>query len=189
MDKFELAHAFTAKWEGGISDDKNDAGGHTVYGVATHFLKDVASTMSGRLFLRDIGVKLPVTRENMNKITRAQAARIFRREFWRGLEEMVDPCALVAYDASVNHGRSRGVKFIQQAARNASGRQIAIDGVTGPATRAACALYPMPIAVAAINLREAFYHNLVAQKPSQKVFLKGWLNRVADLRLYLRNNY
>ena len=37
-----------------------------------------------------------------------------------------------------------------------------------------------------LDQREQFYRDLVAAKPSQEVFLKGWLNRVTDLRRYVR---
>ena len=37
-----------------------------------------------------------------------------------------------------------------------------------------------------IDQRERFYNNLVAAKPSQEVFLHGWINRVDDLRRYVR---
>lgn len=183
MGNFDHAHAFTAKWEGGISDHPADRGGYTAYGVCEEFLKDFAKR--NRDFLHEIGVSLPVCRANMKKITRSVAAQILGREFWVGLDAMAEPCATVTYDASVNHGRLRGVKLTQQAANLVTGAKIAVDGVTGPKTREACALAPLAVALKAVELRENFFRNIVKNNPSQKVFLKGWLNRAADLRRYI----
>lgn len=36
--------------------------------------------------------------------------------------------------------------------------------------------------------REAFYGRLVEARPTSKKYLKGWLNRVSDLRKYLKLN-
>ena len=37
-----------------------------------------------------------------------------------------------------------------------------------------------------LNARGAWYHRLVAAKPKNKKFLQGWLNRIEDLKKYLK---
>ena len=41
MDVFEVAHTFTAHWEGGLDDDPRDPGGITHWGVCLRFLQEL----------------------------------------------------------------------------------------------------------------------------------------------------
>ena len=53
------------------------------------------------------------------------------------------------------------------------------DGIVGPKTLAAINNGVQPIIHMDIkNARKAYYDGIVAQKPSQKVFYKGWMNRL-----------
>lgn len=81
-EPFSRAHAFTAKWEGWLSDHPADTGGLTVYGASMKFVQGIAATQDGRDFLERIGVRLPVTALVMREITQGQARAMFRREFW-----------------------------------------------------------------------------------------------------------
>lgn len=190
-DVFELAHGFTAKWEGGISDDKADPGGFTMYGVATHFLKDLDSRKDGRRFLLELGVILPVTRANMlASITPGRAKAIFKREFWdSGAGGLPEPLNVVAYDFGVNCGVKLAAKKVQLAAVVNLGCDIAQDGIIGPKTIAACEGNGLRLAWNVLALRRGYYTNLARQKPSLKVFLKGWLNRVEDQENLIREHW
>lgn len=39
---FDTAHAFTARWEGGLTDHPADPGGLTKYGVSLRWVQDLA---------------------------------------------------------------------------------------------------------------------------------------------------
>ena len=41
-EAFQLAHAFTARWEGGLSDHPSDPGGITNHGVSLRWVQDLA---------------------------------------------------------------------------------------------------------------------------------------------------
>ena len=41
-ESFQLAHAFTARWEGGLSDHPPDPGGITNHGVSLRWVQDLA---------------------------------------------------------------------------------------------------------------------------------------------------
>lgn len=192
MADFEKAHGFTAKWEGGISDDPNDAGGYTAYGVCTAFLNDLYNSKSGRAFLAGLNIRGPITRAVMKRIDRDKAAAIFKYYFWDGQELGAlssQALALAWYDMSVNHGRAGGTRMIQQALNNMMAAGLVVDGIRGPKTMAqahkASGNPGRIAALEAVRIREAFYRNLAARKPSQKAFLKGWLNRAADLKTYI----
>jgi len=93
-------------------------------------------------------------------------------------------------------GAGRAVKQLQEA-MNATGETqldhyspIAEDGIMGPDTRElANALADVHLdwyaARSSLRLRDAFYRRLAASRPSMKVFLAGWRNRVKALHQHL----
>lgn len=190
-NNFNIAHKFTAKWEGGETDDAADSGGYTKFGVSTAFLTDIASTQAGRDVLERMGVILPVNRNTIRSLTETQAAGLFRWQMWNALSLDLIPLrpAVVLYDAAVNSGPKQSVRFAQRGYNScvAYGQPLDTDGLMGPVTRKAMQQADTDkILMAMIDQREQFYRDLVAAKPSQEVFLKGWLNRVTDLRRYVR---
>lgn len=190
-DNFSIAHKFTLSWEGGETDDAADRGGFTKFGVSTAFLNDIASTQAGRDVLDRMGVILPVTRNTIRNLTESLAASLFRWQMWDALKLDLIPLrpAVVIYDAAVNSGPRQSVKFAQRGynACVAYGQPLDVDGILGPATRKAMQQADTDkILMSMLDQRETFYHDLVAAKPSQEVFLRGWLNRVDDLRRYVR---
>lgn len=190
-DNFSIAHAFTAKWEGGLSDDAADSGGLTKFGVDLAMMQDIASTQAGRDTLDRMGIILPVTRNTIKNLTETQAASIYRWQAWESLKLDIIPLrpAVLIYDAAVNSGPKQSVRFAQRGynACVAYGQPLDTDGIMGPATRKAMQQADTDkILMAMLDQREKFYHDLVASKPSQEVFLRGWLNRVDDLRRYVR---
>lgn len=192
-DNFSRAHAFTAGWEGGLSDHPADTGGLTAYGASLKFVEGIAATREGREFLRGIGVHPPVSRETMREeVTPERARAMFRREFWDRLrlDDYPFGVALTLYDAAVNCGCAQSVKFAQRgynACVGPTGVRLAVDGKVGPQTRAALSAHATPaVLTAMLDARRRFYEELAASKPSQAVFLSGWTNRVDDLRACLR---
>lgn len=191
-EPFSRAHAFTAKWEGWLSDHPADTGGLTAYGASMKFVQGIAATQDGRDFLERIGVRLPVTALVMREITQGQARAMFKREFWDSLRLDGYPfgVALALYDAAVNCGCAQSVKFAQRgynACVGPNGVRLAVDGKAGPLTRKALCAHATPaVLTAMLDARQRFYEELAANKPSQAVFLDGWTNRVNDLRACLR---
>lgn len=187
MTKFELAHKFTAKWEGGLSDDPADKGGITKYGVSIEFLKDCYEVDANKLEEFDI-TPLPVSRQTIKNLTKQQAMDLFWWRFWDKLrlDRFNVKLAIVLYDCAVNHGISRAVKFVQQAC-NSLGENIEVDGKLGNVTTSVIlAVDQEHLANYIIGLRKAFYRRIVDNNPSQSVFLKGWLNRANDLGEYIK---
>ena len=190
-DNFSIAHKFTLSWEGGETDDAADRGGFTKFGVSTAFLTDIASTQAGRDVLERMGVILPVNRNTIRNLTESLAASLFRWQMWDALKLDLIPLrpAIVIYDAAVNSGPKQSVRFAQRGynACVAYGQPLDTDGIMGPATRKAMQQADTDkILMAMLDQREQFFNDLVRAKPSQEVFLAGWLNRVTDLRRYVR---
>ena len=186
---FQDAHKFTAKWEGGLSDHPNDRGGLTAYGASIEFVKGIAATGSGKNFLQAIGVDLPVTRAVMRQLRPGQVTTMFRREFWDALrlDELPFRQAALLYDATVNHGQATAVKLSQRGYNRCvtHGVKLAVDGILGPLTRKALQTDTDKVVREIIEARREFYEGIVAARPDQGVFLKGWLNRANDLEKLL----
>lgn len=189
MDKFEAAYQFTARWEGGLTDDQADAGGITNYGVSFEFLKDCARLDSVKLLC--LGIQTPVTRKTIVDLRKDQARDLFRWRFWDvpGFERYALPLAVTLFDCSVNHGVSRGIKLAQKAFNTICANPaltLVVDGIQGPKTKAALeASNAFLLAKAIVSERKAFYQGIVDSRPSQRVFLRGWMNRANDLDKYL----
>ena len=159
MNDFERALTFCLKWEGGdkITDDPNDPGGLTKFGVSQRAYPN----------------------EDIRKLTRARAAFLYRRDYWdKGrCQDFPSPIGIVHFDCAVNTGIVRANKILQKACG------VTDDGVIGKATITAIAgKNALVLAEDAIHGRELFYRSLANQSPAMVRYLVGWLNRCADLR-------
>jgi lysozyme family protein len=85
------------------------------------------------------------------------------------------------YDTAVNTGVSRASKILQEALNQLiKPPKLAVDGKIGPSTRRAiCGLDENAVLSKYAERQAAFYRAIVARKPSQAKFLKGWLRRAA----------
>lgn len=146
---FEACMAEVFKHEGGYVNDPHDPGGETNMGIS----------------------KRSYPKENIRGMTRERAAQIYRRDFWDKLrcDELPDGLDLVAFDAAVNSGPSRGAKWLQQALG------VAADGKVGMATIGAAKNTYAPAAVMrAIGFRRAFLKTL----PTWERYKNGWNKRL-----------
>ena len=186
---FDLAHAFTAKWEGGLTDHPADPGGITKYGVSLRFLQaeGLDPDNDGKIDALDV-----------RGLTKEQTAEIFYTHFW-----IKGKCAalprfmgLAHYDGAVNMGIGQASKQVQSACNTLGSLHIPgftplkEDGCIGPLTLAAvCQLGAVELDYIAaqliVRLRQAFYRRLAEQRPELQVFLQGWLNRTNDLAAYI----
>lgn len=92
-------------------------------------------------------------------LTEEQATAIYKKEYWDRYKCNQYPKALgeVIFNCCVNCGYGRASKIL-------------------------AALSKPPTASAFLDEQEGFYRRLAKSKPSLNKFLKGWLNRTADLR-------
>jgi len=116
QSNFETALAHVLDFEGGYSDHPSDPGGATKYGITHITLRE----FRGR----------PVTKDDVRRLTKAEAARIYRSRYWEAASCPVLPPGidLAMFDCAVNQGVGRARRFLQQAAR------VKVDGVIGPVT-------------------------------------------------------
>ena len=170
MNRFEKIFNYLLKVEGGYSDNKNDKGGKTKYGI----IEEEA---------RNFGYK-----GNMQDLTIDFAKNIYLKKYYLGnkLDKVVnDKVALSVCDFIVNSGAWGAKKA--QAALNELGFDLRVDGILGEKSLAALnEVDEAKFLEKYHDLQRRFYRVIVANKPSQKVFLKGWLNRVDRKEKYLK---
>lgn len=160
-----------------VSNNPNDAGGITKYGVSLRFLKSFSDEK-----LRSYGIFVEeVTDQDIINLTIDQAKAIYKGEFWDHLpfEKInVDAIRNYIFDMAVNMGLAPSVKCTQRACW-ALGHYGALtdDGIMGHNTIYAISnagtylIYPLR------SERANHYRMLVERNPAQIVFFDGWLNR------------
>lgn len=165
---------FLLKWEGGYVDHPNDKGGPTNRGITIPVLK-VAQAQ---------GI---VKHSNIKDLTKEEAMAIYKVNYWNrhGWNELAWPVCAAMLDISVNHG-ARGWALIVQRACNKLGAGLVVDGKYGAKSKAALwslsRREPKGLALAICDMKQDYYNRIVTGDASQKVFLKGWTNRVVALR-------
>lgn len=92
------------KWEGFISDDKNDKGGLTVWGISSRSHKDAVFEMKRLIEQGD------------KKEAYDIAEHIYWNVYWlkMGCDKQPYPLNIVVFDTAVNMGRSRAKKLLDE---------------------------------------------------------------------------
>lgn len=178
MNDFERCLKVILGAEGGYSDHPADKGGKTNMGITEGTLANAYS-------------KGIVPHKDIKKLTRDEAANIYKVNYWvpSKAAEMAYPLCLLHFDAAVNHGLGGAAKLLQRTINRIKGPVLKVDGVVGPATIKEVRLIPSGnlifFCVELLKTRKEYFEAIAQNNPSQKVFLKGWLNRVEALRKYL----
>jgi hypothetical protein len=132
---FDKAVEFVLEREGLLSNHSSDRGGLTKYGISQKANPDI----------------------DIANLTREDAIAIYKERYWDsvGAGNMDMATALVAFDASVNHGVGTAKRMIAES-----------NGDVG----------------AMLDWRLNYYDKIVDRDTSQSVFLAGWNNRIGHLQ-------
>jgi lysozyme family protein len=164
MANFDKAITIILGHEGGLSNHPNDAGKLTNYGLTFGLFKIYAAAIG-----------LPPTAEALKSIDIKDAKEIYFQAFWMkmlGNEWKDQQLANIVFDGFVNMG-NRAIKMLQIEMGNPA------DGIIGE--RSLMVINQANAKTLFEGYKDArikFYNDLVSRKPDQKVFLKGWLNRI-----------
>ena len=149
------------RWEGGYSDNPNDRGGATNSGVTLAVYQSVYGKNK--------------TKNDLKKMTDEQWDYIFTKLFWnkwKADEIKNQSIANILVDWVWMSGYGT-IKKIQ------SLFGLTADGIVGNKTILYINSHDQEEVFNKIwNRRKSFYESLVKNNPSQKVFLKGWMNRL-----------
>ena len=170
-DIFDKIFEYILQVEGGYSNDKNDKGGKTKYGII-------------EVEARKYGYK-----GDMKDLTKEIAEDIYKNKYYlsNNLDKIKDKrVALSMADWTINSG-NWGTKKAQQTVNILKGDILVVDGILGEKSiQAINSINPEIFLTQYHELQRKFYQAIVAHNSSQKVFLKGWLNRVARKEEYIK---
>ena len=158
MNVFNHAVNHVLNVEGGESNDPDDAGGWTRFGISEKFLIDAGYDPNMEI---DIGI----------------ARSLYHEHFWIGgrCGELPDLVAFCHFDAMVNH-RPRRAKWLLQ-----KGLGVKADGIIGPITiKAAHEIDPFVFWKRYVLARTDFYWDIRTVRRNMK-YVKGWWKRLVHL--------
>ncbi|MCB1454398.1 MAG: hypothetical protein KDJ43_12200, partial [Rhizobiaceae bacterium] len=171
---------YTYVHEGGYVNHKADRGGATRFGITEATARRYGYRGDMRYFPKRCDAQHPVCAD------RIYTERYIDGPGYRPLAGIEPAVFFEVYDSAVLHGPPRSSRWFQEAINELCRSSIAVDGKVGPQTLGAYADCQQTIGKVTLCLRmldrldgkqEAFFRAIVARRPSQKVFLRGWLNQ------------
>ena len=170
IKEFKNALSFVMMNEGNYSNHPLDAGGPTNYGISS-------------AFLRAHGIN-----KKAHEITYDEAKKLYEMYFWNpfrmsrfndeGIQTFI-------FDSAVNCGVGKATEFLQTAVNYLI--PIAIDGLIGDKTVKAvndlCSSIDRRFLIDLLIITRAVYYlSIIRSNPSQRTFLRGWMNRLTSLK-------
>ncbi len=179
LTTFETAFKTVLKHEGHISNDPDDPGGYTVYGISLRAAIKLGDMDGDGFDDLDLDRDGDVDIDDMRKIDIEVAKTVYREAYWRDIYDTLPPeLAVKLFDLAVNMGHRQAHKNLQRAVRAASGVNLVNDGIIGDKTLSAIhSCYARTLIAALRSETAGFYRLLTVKNPTSKKYLKGWLNR------------
>lgn len=176
MADFNAAIKVVLGHEGGLSDDPDDHGGITNFGLTIPWLN--AHVDPAGIF----GHPAPWTPADVRLLTKQVASEIYRLSFWvpNRYGEIADNLvATKVFDMAVNFGETVGERLAQRACNDIGYKpELFPDGNIGEKSiRALNTLDRTQLLRAMRKRHEERYRMIVERDPVQGKFLRGWLER------------
>jgi lysozyme family protein len=162
ISNWQKSFELMLKSEGGFVNHPSDPGGMTNLGVTKATWENWVGRESDEA--------------EMRSLTPEKVEPLYKKKFFDAVRGDELPVGLdyLLFDFAVNAGAGRAIKTLQSAVG------VTPDGGFGPLTMAAVqAIEPQELIERFSQAKEDFYRSL----NTFNVFGKGWLNRVADVKL------
>lgn len=163
MKSFDKAIDFVLDHEGGYSNDPNDPGGETKFGIAKRYHPDL----------------------DIQSLTIDQAKALYKKGYWDrlNLDDLPERVAFILFDTAVNCGTVRAVKLLQKSLNALQPESaLAEDGILGPHTiRVMLNANERELVREFILQRQKYYRQKVRDAPKKSKFFAGWILRTLDL--------
>lgn len=174
--RFDSFFDRAVRHEGKICEDvPGDNGGPTKWGITLGRYCDV------------IGVPTPERgtaafekhKAGLFALSEEAIRNIYRHSYWDAVraDELRSGLDLMTVDFALNSGPARAVKLMQKLMGNKQTGKM--DDET---LREANGWHTTELIDIYMDAREDFLNGIVAKNPKQRKFLRGWLNRTADVR-------
>lgn len=175
MDTFTVALVKTLKYEGVYSDDSNDHGGKTKWGIT-------------EIVARNYGYQ-----GKMSNLSLGFASEIYRKNYWNknNLDQIAKynvDIAIKLFDIGVNMGVGTAGLFLQRSINSLSRNQslfshLRTDGIIGSQTiniiKKLHTINNKEVILKMINTFQAMkYIEICEGNTTQEKFIRGWFNRV-----------
>jgi lysozyme family protein len=164
---FDRAMSLVLQFEGNRSDDPDDPGGRTRFGV-TQATYNAYRAIRGK------------PSQSVDLMSQEELADIYWTQFWLAgfCHILPPPVAIAHFDACVNLGVEPAAKLLQAAVG------AKVDGAIGPLTMQLVARHePRHLAARIIACRSGYYVRLAVENPRLQKFLPGWLKRLGELEV------
>lgn len=150
MTPFGRAVEFVLSYEGGLSDDPQDSGGLTHFGISQKTYPHL----------------------DIRNLTREGAIEIYRDDYWQKCkcDQLPAHLALIAFDSAVNQGPPTAIRLLQRSLG------VRDDGIIGPQTIAAAEAVSAAVIIPEFIARRGYQYAL---HPQSARYGLGWFRRLA----------
>ncbi len=178
LSNWDKAFNSVLKYEGGYVNDPLDMGGETNMGITKNTL---IKAQNEGIIDRNVTVRT---------LKKSDAQKIYKAYYWDKMycDDYETPIDHIIFDSVVNHGIKGGSRIVQRAVNSMGidGLTLVTDGIFGKLSREAvdrvCSLVDVKNFGKMILIkRKSYYDDIIANKPSQAKFRRGWYNRINNL--------
>jgi len=156
---FSEALELVLSFEGGYSNNENDPGGETNFGIS----------------------KKAYPHLDIKNLTLEQAKEIYKQDYWFKIkgDNLPSGLSMIMLDTAVNHGVHKAIVLLQKSL------DVKADGIMGPVTMAA--IIDQDAGLTIYNL--AMYRLGEYQAKNWEHFGKGWSKRILSVGMLSMNYY
>jgi lysozyme family protein len=168
LERFNMFFNMIKRLEGGHSNDVDDSGGETNFGI------------SQKAF----------PKEDIANLTADRAYQLYKENYFNDLTESLPlRLAFVYFDSCVNCGTKQANIFLQRSLNRCYKTALKEDGIIGNKTETSLQIasgtcFECEMAQEMLFCRIEFYCKL-AENKIQKKFLRGWINRIINVNKFL----